>query len=1279
MADNNINIKISKPTTGSNPSPMGKKIDNGFQSKMKSVAGVNMKSIKENNILLNEKEESLKKKIFSLPKMETLIATDDYLHGIYEKMKVNAAEVFGYHWNETLNNVIFNDYVLNDTAYLQKYKNTVPIKKKRRGEEGKQELEKAVQDKIDNKKASGEKPTFGRKEKVSDIKSNDSLVDRAKNQLGMEKNAENEVAEQMKSMAETLDREEQEMNELFGFGSKPTELISPDKASKLDSYYVDTKKNMAVGVILANPTHDANIDKQNADSAAKNQAGVSSGQYKIMQWQDAIDNHVTGVPPTTKDGGNAQQAQQAQQQGRQEYQQKYGNVSLAEAEVDETTGSGSSGAFAVALDSASAGEEVKTDSTYNNKEIYQNETTSSASSGQFSGPAIWAKNPEQSRWAHKPAWKGGEILAESKDYMTNPDMFKKYVQLVECYDKIEKVLNENLTESETAKQHALRMLKLLNQAKAEYPELASILQNDINAAMQQANTPEAPAAVPAKPQFKPQAEPTSQWKQPVAPMKEHHLHTKDDKIDFILQHTYDDASDSAKYSIDQLKGMDDAAIEHLYLDTEKKIGMTESVKKNEGLFKDKWNMNEAVDEKAESKAQQRFMGMVHAAQKGELENPSPAVAKAAASMTDKDAEDFASTKHKGLPNHVKEGGGAWSTSPKAGDGSDTSNSFEDFEKVYHDNNFAELKKMLMNIVKSGQVRDLRLYLDGTGQGGEIKDWLIDNIANMNEESMLDDKEDSMARTMDSDETNTSGQPMGGGSGVAESLEDEYTDDELDQKANMKYDPATNAVKKANPTSLHAEVPRTNKNTEMDALDADAQKFRDFLKSKYGVESVAELSPMQKQQVMKDIQANKEKETQPIVPAPQFNFGGLAKDSSEYKARDAKQLGFVAQHDKFIKNLEDFEKMEKLYKHEMGEKMFHPMAILASIQAIKDPNERAKYANVEKVLTSRMKGGAMDESKQSAKTLKKQDNMNEERMTPSMLNLQKINKETAALTKKDMADADALKQAKVYPNPDEFYIEQDKDKIQEFKSGEELEAEALKKLEDKKKALLNVGNSTNDKGDEIIKRNLTKEEKLELAMNRGDGMHNIVYDNEPSKRFEKRMEKDMGADQYKLRQEKMKYKEDMPSFNRDTTPVDTGEKKEQFDKFKKGFNTEAGFKNEAFTGKYVDGFGKVRLVEFQLEDTKEVTSVEGGFKLSIDGLGNKYTQKINESKVYADVSSQYDFYLVDNAVVRIKPQTDRKNEAKNVAGNVLENSMDRMSHLINYKAGEFINSKKSVKF
>ena len=53
---------------------------------------------------------------------------------------------------------------------------------------------------------------------------------------------------------------------------------------------------------------------------------------------------------------------------------------------------------------------------------------------------------------------------------------------------------------------------------------------------------------------------------------------------------------------------------------------------------------------AQSKAQQRFMGMVHAVQKGDMEAPSKEVEKAADSMSDKAAKDYASTSHKGLPN-----------------------------------------------------------------------------------------------------------------------------------------------------------------------------------------------------------------------------------------------------------------------------------------------------------------------------------------------------------------------------------------------------------------------------------------------------------------------------------------------------------------------------------------------------------------------------------------------------------------------------------------------------
>ena len=56
---------------------------------------------------------------------------------------------------------------------------------------------------------------------------------------------------------------------------------------------------------------------------------------------------------------------------------------------------------------------------------------------------------------------------------------------------------------------------------------------------------------------------------------------------------------------------------------------------------------------AKSQAQQRFFGMVRAAQKGKLKKPSKAVKAAADTMDPADVKDFAETKHKGLPKKVK--------------------------------------------------------------------------------------------------------------------------------------------------------------------------------------------------------------------------------------------------------------------------------------------------------------------------------------------------------------------------------------------------------------------------------------------------------------------------------------------------------------------------------------------------------------------------------------------------------------------------------------------------
>ena len=57
---------------------------------------------------------------------------------------------------------------------------------------------------------------------------------------------------------------------------------------------------------------------------------------------------------------------------------------------------------------------------------------------------------------------------------------------------------------------------------------------------------------------------------------------------------------------------------------------------------------------ATSKSQQKFFGIVRAAQKGTLKTPpTPEVSKVAASMSKSDVKKFAKTKHKGLPEKKK--------------------------------------------------------------------------------------------------------------------------------------------------------------------------------------------------------------------------------------------------------------------------------------------------------------------------------------------------------------------------------------------------------------------------------------------------------------------------------------------------------------------------------------------------------------------------------------------------------------------------------------------------
>ena len=112
-------------------------------------------------------------------------------------------------------------------------------------------------------------------------------------------------------------------------------------------------------------------------------------------------------------------------------------------------------------------------------------------------------------------------------------------------------------------------------------------------------------------------------------------------------------------------GVDNYANGVVTINPENSADQSKMGKMRRGIYAHTELEGEVIAEKAVSKSQQKFMGMVCAVKKGKMEAPSAAVAKAAKEMSEKDACDYAETKHEGLPEkkEVKEEMG---TCPKCG-------------------------------------------------------------------------------------------------------------------------------------------------------------------------------------------------------------------------------------------------------------------------------------------------------------------------------------------------------------------------------------------------------------------------------------------------------------------------------------------------------------------------------------------------------------------------------------------------------------------------------------
>jgi hypothetical protein len=457
-----------KPTYRQPVTPMATKVNTEIKRQN------NVRGLAEVDLNLSEEEKSRKKKIFKLAKMEALVHGDEKLTSIFNKiLEEDPSEKYGYHWNETVMNILFNDYVLNNPVYFQKYKNAVPVKKKRRDMSGINQLRSDDDQTTDYKMAA---------ETTAPIKP----VGEYPGQLG-------------------------EIN-LLGGGRFDTSkwFVQPQNFQPTDLLVFDAKSRSLINII--DHRHLAQQIGQFKNMIGKGIEILDARGTSRANLQNAIARY--RVPPQI--ASTLKQLLASKPQGDM-------SPSLNEEEVDETTGAVASGSFEKPLEE----EQIQ-------------ETTDSSSSGQYSQPAIWAKNKKNMRFAHKPAWSGGQIVGES--YLTDPACFNNYLKTLEIDDFI----NEQYEMAESIFAEAPEQMDALDK-KRFVRHLKNLMINTMKRAGLEPQEYQAhfQAVLDDLKREITTVDPTARFddittnQNQLPPRQENHLHNVDDKTDFITQNLGD--------------------------------------------------------------------------------------------------------------------------------------------------------------------------------------------------------------------------------------------------------------------------------------------------------------------------------------------------------------------------------------------------------------------------------------------------------------------------------------------------------------------------------------------------------------------------------------------------------------------------------------------------------------------------------------------------------------------------------------------------------------------
>ena len=1174
-----------KPTLKKPMSVQSKNFEKNFNNGMKKNAP-DVK-LNETESTLSEAEQSLKKKIFSLSKMEALVHADPKLSAVYDEMSVNGEEKYGYHYNETIMNMIFNDYVLNSPKYLQKYKMAIPIKKKRRDQSGINQLKKAGEEKME--------------------KTNPEFKPKKLEPSGLPQ-------QEKKPEVET----EQIASESTGAGSAGASV--PALGYQKKSFNEGEEE-------IDQPQDDDCFIESNGFKYSVSCGGKFQGEF--VEMEDAL-NKVKEWKTKNNWFPNTW------------FVSDHGNFSLIDDEgniLKEGSTAGSAGGAARYVG--------------------------------YAGSAAWGKGEllpqgESSPTLRKPIWHGGTVIQENKtNYLVDPSGFEKYFNALNEADlSYQRELGKEYQQSHTKSNNGLGVSEV-----PQSPEITRLKKGiDDNTALFIGQDVDKMRPTDVKILHNDMTQKHSMFPHP------DNLNLQDDGISGINQQTKEDnviidktsafTSDTVKnwnkndtnVEMDTLKtGEPDkpnlSVVEqlgssgkistkeelHAYIEQLKTQGkrgisredvprlagqvlydiavkmadrmlpmgwdgladvnsMWDYIKKDGGMTYDQLNAavkravnvrlkeegyslkdlglgESEIDEVSKSKRQQRFMGMVHAIQKGELSPKEVGgdVAKAAKTMQPKDVEDFASTKHKELPEKVD----------------------EIYADALIDNDIVDIKP---------QSGEKPFTLNGKKYQYEMAkyaDGHYDNVVYSFSDDVYYDYRKWRELV-----------------GMNENVEESTFNPALKGFSPMGF--IMNYLKQKYPKTISLE-------NEKDIIDANQDVVGTQLRN---------ASPRQLISFAEDIYKNKniKEDTQTMIQNNGTSISNKATatgDQSGNVEMGARSTGGGMSEAKDVMDSEN-KLLEELNKE---------------LEAYSIHNDKLKKMTEDK--------------RPSALVLK--DRLGNENEKNFKSDLQDSSTKEIIDVEKELQYKD--QQTEVGKDPQ--------------KLGKDLEKKEIKVTDaEGDEALKNEGDSANDEGDEIPKRNMTTKEQHEVDMMR-KGQHSLVYDNEPGKRFEDRMKKDMGDKVYKMRQEQLEVMGKQPTYNKDPQPVkDTSVKKVQYNKEKSKWNDQEGLAESAISGKYFDDLNKRKVIDFNLSEVVELTAQNPELhEISLEGMGNTYTNKVDVNESAVKAMDKYKFFTDSKKVFALKNPVQTLNESKKTEEKpVINEEFNKMKHLLGYEPKNFVDTK-----